>query len=100
MYRVGGEEFLVVLPGVDLPEGVAVAERLRQAVTDAKPAGLSITVSLGVAAASGAEVSQDALLDAADRALYEAKDAGRNVVRADGHDDLAPLLDALGVVVA
>ena len=100
MYRVGGEEFLVVLPGVDLPEGVAVAERLRQAVAETSPAGLEVTISLGVAAACGAEVSHDGLLGAADRALYEAKDAGRNVVRADGHDDLAPLLEALGVVVA
>jgi hypothetical protein len=37
---------------------------------------------------------------AADRALYDAKEAGRNAVRADGHDDLAPLLEMLGVVVA
>ena len=48
MYRVGGDEFLVVLPGVDLPEGVAVAERLRQAVAETKPAGLEVTISLGV----------------------------------------------------
>jgi diguanylate cyclase (GGDEF)-like protein len=100
MYRVGGEEFLVVLPGIDLPEGVAVAERLRQAVADRKPAGLDVTVSLGVAAACGAEVTYQGLLAAADRALYDAKDSGRNAVRADGHDDLAPLLESLGVVVA
>jgi diguanylate cyclase (GGDEF)-like protein len=100
MYRVGGEEFLVVLPGVDLPEGVAVAERLRLAVAERKPGGLDVTISLGVAAACGAEVTYDGLLAAADRALYDAKDAGRNAVRADGHDDLAPLLEALGVVVA
>ena len=100
MYRIGGEEFLIVLPGVDLPEGVAVAERLRQAVADTKPAGLDVTISLGVATASGSDVTRERLLGAADRALYEAKDAGRNVVRADGHDDLAPLLEALGVVVA
>jgi diguanylate cyclase (GGDEF)-like protein len=100
MYRIGGEEFLIVLPGVDLPEGVAVAERLRQAVAERKPAGLEVTVSLGVAAACGAEVTYEGLVSAADRALYEAKDAGRNLVRADGHDDLAPLLESLGVVVA
>jgi diguanylate cyclase (GGDEF)-like protein len=100
MYRVGGEEFLIVLPGVDLPEGVAVAERLRQAVAECNPAGLQQTISLGVAAACGAEVTYDGLLVAADRALYEAKDGGRNAVRADGHDDLAPMLEALGVVVA
>jgi hypothetical protein len=37
---------------------------------------------------------------AADHALYDAKNSGRNAVRADGHDDLAPLLEALGVPVA
>jgi diguanylate cyclase (GGDEF)-like protein len=100
MYRIGGEEFLIVLPGADLPEGVAVAERLRQAVVDRKPGGLDVTISLGVAAACGSEVTYDGLVGAADRALYEAKDAGRNLVRADGHDDLAGMLEALGVVVA
>ena len=100
MYRVGGEEFLLVLPGVDLPEGVAVAERLRQGVEECKPAGLDQTISMGVAAACGSEVGYESLLAAADRALYAAKDAGRNTVRADGHDDLAPMLDALDVVVA
>jgi diguanylate cyclase (GGDEF)-like protein len=100
MYRVGGEEFLIVLPGVDLPEGVAVAERLRQAVAECHPAGLEQTISLGVAAACGAEVSHEVLLAAADHALYDAKNSGRNAVRADGHDDLAPMLEALGVVIA
>jgi diguanylate cyclase (GGDEF)-like protein len=100
MYRLGGEEFLVVLPGVDLPEGVAVAERLRAAVEACDPGGIRQTISMGVAAACGAEVTFDGLLGAADRALYEAKKAGRNVVRADGHDDLAAMLEALGVVVA
>ena len=100
MYRVGGEEFLIVLPGIDLPEGVAVAERLRQAVAECRPGGLEQTISMGVAAACGAEVSYEVLTAAADEALYDAKAAGRNIVRADGHDDLAPLLEALGVIVA
>jgi diguanylate cyclase (GGDEF)-like protein len=100
MYRIGGEEFLVVLPGVDLPEGVTVAERLRLAVAGRRPAGLDVTISLGVAAACGTEVTYEGLVGAADRALYDAKGAGRNLVRADGHTDLAPLLDELGVAVA
>jgi diguanylate cyclase (GGDEF)-like protein len=100
MYRLGGDELLVVLPGVDLPEGVAVAERLRAAVAECQPAGLAVTVSMGVAAACGSEVSCDALVGAADRALYVAKDAGRNTVRADGHEDIASMLEAVGVVIA
>jgi diguanylate cyclase (GGDEF)-like protein len=100
MYRLGGDELVVVLPGVDLPEGVAVAERLRAAVAECQPAGLQVTVSMGVAAACGSEVSCDALVAAADRALYAAKGAGRNVVRADGHEDIAPMLEAVGVVIA
>jgi diguanylate cyclase (GGDEF)-like protein len=99
MYRVGGEEFLIVLPGIDLPEGVAVAERLRQAVAERKPAGLDVTVSMGVAAARGAEVTYDGLTAAADHALYDAKNSGRNAVRADGHGDLADMLESLGVPV-
>ena len=77
----------------------AEAKRLRQAVAERKPSGLDVTISLGVAAACGAEVTYDGLLGAADRALYDAKSSGRNAVRADGHDDLAPMLEALGVVV-
>jgi diguanylate cyclase (GGDEF)-like protein len=100
MYRMGGEEFLIILPGVDLPEGVAVAERLRAAVEECKPAGLEQTISMGVAAACGADVGYESLMAAADHALYDAKDSGRNTVRADGHDDLAPMLEALGVIVA
>jgi diguanylate cyclase (GGDEF)-like protein len=89
-----------VLPGVDLPEGVAVAERLREGVENCKPSGLAQTISMGVAAASGEEVTYEGLVEAADRALYEAKEAGRNKVRAAGHEDLVPTLEALGIAIA
>jgi diguanylate cyclase (GGDEF)-like protein len=82
--RVGGEEFLVVLPNSSLAGGLAVAERIRQAVDEtpvATAAGLiRISCSIGVAAALGREVAADALVERADRALYRAKRAGRNRV--------------------
>jgi len=79
-YRLGGEEFLVVLPGVDSDGGRLVAERLRAAVQQTRPAGIPITISIGVSAARGGEVDYDSLFKAADLALYEAKRAGRNRV--------------------
>ena len=84
--RYGGEEFLVLLPGAGLAGALQVAEALRQAVQDspcAHPGGsIRVTVSLGVCAARPqAPGCSDALIDAADRALYAAKGAGRNCVR-------------------
>jgi len=80
VYRVGGEEFLVMLPGVDRAAGRMVAERLREAMHAQRPAGLVVTASFGVAVAHGAAVSFDPLFDAADQALYAAKRGGRNQV--------------------
>jgi diguanylate cyclase (GGDEF)-like protein len=80
VYRLGGEEFLVVLPGITLQAGQEVAERLREAVEQARPTGIPITVSLGVSAARGVGVDYDVLFKAADEALYEAKRTGRNRV--------------------
>jgi diguanylate cyclase (GGDEF)-like protein len=80
VYRLGGEEFLVVLPGVTREEGHEIAERLRVAVEQAKPTGIAITISLGLSVASGEDVVYDTLFKSADRALYEAKHAGRNRV--------------------
>jgi diguanylate cyclase (GGDEF)-like protein len=83
VYRVGGEEFLVLLPGCDLDRAVPVAERVRAAIESAQPGGLQVTASVGVSAAAGEAVSFDELFRAADAALYDAKRAGRNrVVRA------------------
>ncbi|HEY2768340.1 MAG TPA: diguanylate cyclase [Solirubrobacteraceae bacterium] len=80
VYRLGGEEFLVVLPGVSQTEGHAIAERLRCAVAEANPTGIAVTLSVGLATESGERVVYETLFKAADRALYEAKDAGRNCV--------------------
>jgi diguanylate cyclase (GGDEF)-like protein len=80
LYRIGGEEFLIVLPGSHLAEAADVAERVRRLVLECRPAGVEITVSLGVAEASGAGVRFASLYSQADEALYEAKRNGRNQV--------------------
>jgi diguanylate cyclase (GGDEF)-like protein/PAS domain S-box-containing protein len=83
--RLGGEEFILMLPSTTTGEAMAVAERLRVAVERARidtAAGqLKATVSLGVASLSPANPTLEGLLAAADRALYDAKRAGRNCVR-------------------
>ncbi len=82
--RYGGEEFLVVLPGCDLPGALGVAERMRQAIAEmpvAVPTGTTrITVSLGAAAGEGPSLDADGLIRKADETLYRAKRGGRNRV--------------------
>lgn len=80
LYRMGGEEFVVFLPGTDFDAAQRTAEQLRQAVRLAQPGGLEVTVSIGVAVAAGSRINLIEQLDAADAALYEAKRGGRNRV--------------------
>ncbi|MBP6626758.1 MAG: diguanylate cyclase, partial [Arenimonas sp.] len=80
--RYGGEEFALLMPGVHQAEAVRRAETIRAAIAGSD-AGMS--VSIGVAGfVPDVQVEPDALLRRADAALYEAKRAGRNCVRADG----------------
>jgi len=83
-YRLGGEEFLVVLPGASLAEAEEVAERLRAAVGGAPAGGCDVTMSFGVASSGGGGFDHGAVLHAADEALYEAKRAGRDRVAVAG----------------
>lgn len=82
--RIGGEEFAVLLPESDLEAARAFAERLREAV--AKSAFVlggeerRITISIGIAGLAEARRERSALMQAADAALYRAKDEGRNRV--------------------
>ncbi|MGA2013268.1 MAG: GGDEF domain-containing protein [Solirubrobacteraceae bacterium] len=80
VYRYGGEEFVIVLPGADLAEGREVAERVRASVAASRPGGLDLTLSAGIGIASGPAVELTSLFRAADTALYDAKHAGRDRV--------------------
>jgi two-component system, cell cycle response regulator len=82
--RYGGEEFMIVLPGCDGENAGALADRLRMNICSAPmhtPEGdIPITISLGVVVCSGGESDASVLIHAADRALYRAKEKGRNRV--------------------
>lgn len=80
-YRLGGEEFLVLLPGAIVAEATKIAEELRCAVGMEPVAGLSITMSFGVSASRAGQFDYATVFAAADAALYEAKRAGRDQVR-------------------
>ena len=84
--RLGGEEFVVVMPGASLEDATRVADRIRRDV-GAQPfpimsgaEALTVTVSVGVAASTGLDDTPDALLKRADEGVYEAKARGRNQV--------------------
>src|ERR687895_131367 len=79
-YRVGGEEFLVVLPGAGVPDAAGLAEQLRAAVAAEPAAGLWVTMSFGVSGSAGPHLERARLLNEADAALYHAKARGRNQV--------------------
>jgi diguanylate cyclase (GGDEF)-like protein len=81
--RFGGEEFIVIMRDADRERALSVAERLRSAIeasgiayADGKP----ITISIGVTYARPGDVSSEAVIERADRALYRAKNTGRNRV--------------------
>lgn len=83
--RLGGEEFAVLLPETGLDEAADVAERLRQRLAAGAfplPCGVTLrmTVSIGVASCAEDDTTVDGALGRADRALYRAKNGGRNRV--------------------
>jgi diguanylate cyclase (GGDEF)-like protein len=80
-YRLGGEEFLVVLPGGDAEQAAQVAEALRRSISDDPIAGLLVTISFGVSASAPGAFQYDDVFAEADLALYRSKQEGRNRVR-------------------
>ena len=91
-YRLGGEEFVVLLLGGTPAVATATAERLREAIAAEPIAELDITLSLGVAAsASGTRFVWDEVFARADAALYRAKADGRDRVVTDAPERLEPV---------
>lgn len=87
--RLGGEEFVVVMPDTDLAYAMTVAERLRQCIAlrpfrlNDEGQTLDVTVSVGIAVTEGAKDTAAKLLGRADQGLYRAKRDGRNRVVAE-----------------
>ncbi len=82
IYRLGGEEFLILLPGIGRRAGIEIGGRLCAAVANARPTGIRTTISLGLSSACGEAIDYDTLFKEADEALYKAKHGGRNRVMA------------------
>ena len=81
--RMGGEEFVIVMPGSDVFLGSSLAERLRTVIEDLEPCGLQVTASFGVAQLQAGGGYED-VFNRADSAMYEAKQDGRNRVVSAG----------------
>jgi diguanylate cyclase (GGDEF)-like protein len=86
-YRLGGEEFLVILPGSDGRQAAGIADGLRRAIATELPAGVEVTMSFGVSASEPGVFDYERIFASADEALYRAKDAGRDRVCLAGEED-------------
>jgi diguanylate cyclase (GGDEF)-like protein len=96
-YRLGGEEFLILLPGSDLAQSAELAEQLRVGIAETSVAGgVAVTMSFGVGASRRGETfDYGRVFKTADAALYRAKGNGRDQVCLSD----APTAPALGIPV-
>jgi diguanylate cyclase (GGDEF)-like protein len=86
-YRTGGEEMTLLLPNHSLDEARAVGERARRGIAQAPIADVNVTISLGIAVMPEHATDARSLHKAADDALYDAKNRGRNQVRYSGEPE-------------
>ena len=79
VYRMGGEEFLVVLPGMSETQAIDTAEQLRETISHIRVAGeIGVTASLGISSGTGERIDFEPLYRQADEALYTVKQDGRD----------------------
>ena len=88
IYRIGGEEFLVLLPGATLEDARALGERLCESTRECRYERVSVTLSVGASTQSSDDVEFDSLFAAADAALYSAKINGRDRIACSGTSQL------------
>ncbi|MBI9090830.1 MAG: EAL domain-containing protein [Desulfobacterium sp.] len=84
--RYGGEEFCVVLPKLHLNQAVQIAERIRKTIEKQSCSGVKVTLSQGVSSIEFNASNPEELINQADKALYAAKESGRNRVICWGKD--------------
>lgn len=94
--RIGGEEFLILFPHCAIHDAVIKAENIREMIELAEPGGMKVTASIGIATLLDLhEEDFDRLYKAADNAVYESKEGGRNRVTADELSlEASPILQA------
>ncbi len=83
MFRIGGEEFVMVLPGTGVDGALTVLHRIRASIGRSRLDLPDVSISAGVAVATSRDTSVDDLFTAADAALYRAKRAGKNRVEVE-----------------
>jgi diguanylate cyclase (GGDEF)-like protein/PAS domain S-box-containing protein len=85
MFRIGGEEFMIILPETNQEEALNVAERIRSTIAETaiktKKGSIKITTSIGVSEYGKNHPAPNEFIESVDRTMYDAKKAGRNCVR-------------------